>query len=582
MLVAVAGGDPRPRRAGRPARAARSGSSSATRRACRSTAPSRSRRRAGGGSTGTPPSSCSGDLVAERAGTDLRRLRAATACSRPLGHGRDDRHRLPGPRRPLHAGATCCASPASCSTRARVLRPRAAGRGHHAAAARPRRRAARLRPPAPRTRGGSASSSSGHKAPHWTPAGASPGHVRPLRAVGRVPVGRPGGRRGLRRRSAIEPFGAWARTAWPALGRAVLEAAQVGPTGPCAGDRRHGTFRPTHGNRATGVGEHAGRGQGSDGPARRGTRPLDAHRAGQQRHQRGVAHPHPRRARNRRASNRLYREALVAAALPPEVGYPTVVAHGGGRGEDWLVAERVPGRAARPRAGPTSATPTAVRAVEQLADAARRPPRHARRRPTCPPIENAPQLLEVGAADPTGPWSPPCTQAMSLHHVDPVMLANAIELVDATWRRRWSRSRRRPSCTATSPSRTCSGTRDRSPPCSTSSGPGPGHATSTSTSSCAAPPTPSCTWATTTSAAPAPRTTPRCRGGSPRPTRRCSSTRDQIDRVRVYSIAYDVRDLLASPPQAAPRHLPELHAYHRLQRSCERKSYIDVLGRGRV
>src|SRR5688572_32546854 len=47
---------------------------------------------------------------------------------------------------------------------------------------------------------------------------------------------------------------------------------------------------------------------------------------------------------NRRASNRLYREALVARALPPEVGYPTVVAHGGRRGEDWLVPERVPAR----------------------------------------------------------------------------------------------------------------------------------------------------------------------------------------------------------------------------------------------
>ena len=66
-----------------------------------------------------------------------------------------------------------------------------------------------------------------------------------------------------------------------------------------------------------------------------------------------------------------------------------------------------------------------------------------------------------------------------------------------------------------------------------------------------------------------------------RPTRSCSSTPRQIDRVRVYSIAYDVRDLLTTPPQAAPRHLPELHAYHRLQRVVERQSYIDALGQGR-
>jgi aminoglycoside phosphotransferase (APT) family kinase protein len=56
----------------------------------------------------------------------------------------------------------------------------------------------------------------------------------------------------------------------------------------------------------------------------------------------------------------------------------------------------------------------------------------------------------------------------------------------------------------------------------------------------------------------------------------------QIDRVRIYSIAYDVRDLLANPPTVAPRHLPELHAYHRLERVVHRRSYIDVLGRGRI
>src|SRR3990170_9030490 len=46
---------------------------------------------------------------------------------------------------------------------------------------------------------------------------------------------------------------------------------------------------------------------------------------------------------NRHPNNRLSREALVAQVLPPEVGYPTVVAHGGARSEDWLVTERVPG-----------------------------------------------------------------------------------------------------------------------------------------------------------------------------------------------------------------------------------------------
>ena len=81
---------------------------------------------------------------------------------------------------------------------------------------------------------------------------------------------------------------------------------------------------------------------------------------------------------------------------------------------------------------------------------------------------------------------------------------------------------------------------------------------------------------------PAPRTTPRSRGGSARAYPSLFEYPRQIDRVRVYSIAYDVRDLLASPPQGPPRHLPALHAYHRLKRVVERQSYIDDLGRGRA
>jgi CubicO group peptidase (beta-lactamase class C family) len=65
------------------------------------------------------------------------------------------------------------------------------------------------------------------KAPHWTPPEGSPatfGHfgqsgafvwVDPVAAVACVGLG-------------DEPFGAWARTAWPAIGSAVLGAARYG------------------------------------------------------------------------------------------------------------------------------------------------------------------------------------------------------------------------------------------------------------------------------------------------------------------------------------------------------------------
>lgn len=282
---------------------------------------------------------------------------------------------------------------------------------------------------------------------------------------------------------------------------------------------------------------------------------------------------------NRHPNNRLYREALVAAVLPPEVGYPKVVAHGGGRGEDWLVAERVPGE---PLAHhwPDLSDAERQRAVGQLAE--RLAALHRTRAPEgLPPIEHAPQLLEVGATDPTGPVVAALHRAMHLDHVDPVMLAEAAELVtrlapalvpfdsetlvhgDVTFENvlwhegevtalldvEWAR-------------------------------PGPRDLDLDILLRCAAYPH------LHVAAAHEART-------------RAEDYREvpwwlakaypalfeyprQIDRVRVYSIAYDVRDLLAAPPTVSPRHLPELHAYHRLARVVERKSYIDVLGRGRI
>ena len=201
-----------------------------------------------------------------------------------------------------------------------------------------------------------------------------------------------------------------------------------------------------------------------------------------------------------------------------------------------------------PTCGPTLTDAQREAAVDGLAErlaALHRTPAP----PDLPPIEHAPQLLEVGAADPTAARaSPRSTGPSELDHVDPVLLAEARDMVTRLAPVAHPVRGRRRSCTATSPSRTSCGTTTRSPRCSTSSGPVPGRATSTSTSSCAAPPTRTCTW----------------------PRRTCATTRvedyaevpwwlgkaypslfeypRQIDRVRIYSIAYDVRDLLAAPP----------------------------------
>ena len=55
-----------------------------------------------------------------------------------------------------------------------------------------------------------------------------------------------------------------------------------------------------------------------------------------------------------------------------------------------------------------------------------------------------------------------------------------------------------------------------------------------------------------------------------------------LERVRMYSIAYDVRDLLLDPPRVPVRHLSRLHAYHRLEDAVRGVSYLDSLAEGRV
>lgn len=47
---------------------------------------------------------------------------------------------------------------------------------------------------------------------------------------------------------------------------------------------------------------------------------------------------------NRQPNQRLRREAHLGPSLPPEVGYPQIVAYGGQLGADWLVVRRVPGK----------------------------------------------------------------------------------------------------------------------------------------------------------------------------------------------------------------------------------------------
>lgn len=69
---------------------------------------------------------------------------------------------------------------------------------------------------------------------------------------------------------------------------------------------------------------------------------------------------------NRKATGRLHREAMLAPALPATSGYPGVVASGGGGNLDWLIVRRRPG-APLAHAWPTMSRAERREAVHQLA-----------------------------------------------------------------------------------------------------------------------------------------------------------------------------------------------------------------------
>ncbi len=133
---------------------------------------------------------------------------------------------------------------------------------------------------------------------------------------------------------------------------------------------------------------------------------------------------------NRDLSLRLQREAVLSQCLPEEVGYPQVIQYGGEVGNDWLVTERVPGKPLS-RWWPTM-TPSARReAVRQLAARIR-----AVHQTPCPRLDglaDVPQLLDPA---PTGIEAVSrllgaLERAARLPNVDPGIIGEAADHVRA-------------------------------------------------------------------------------------------------------------------------------------------------------
>lgn len=277
---------------------------------------------------------------------------------------------------------------------------------------------------------------------------------------------------------------------------------------------------------------------------------------------------------NRRPDNRLAREAALAETLPAAVGYPTIVSVGAHHGGDWLVVRRVRGTPLAHR-WPDLAVADRRRAVKQLA--ARLAAVHATPTPDgLPPMLRAPQLLESGAAEPVIPVLAALERAADLDRVDPGVMTQAIDLVrelapvlapfdsdtlihgDVTFENvlwdsgevtalldlEWSR-------------------------------PGPRDLDLDIILRCCAHPE------LHVAAQHAARTSAHDYRDVPAWLAEdypgLFSAPKWIDRLRLYSIAYDVRDLLAFPPSVRVSALPSLHPYHRLVRVVQGTSYLDSI-----
>lgn len=133
---------------------------------------------------------------------------------------------------------------------------------------------------------------------------------------------------------------------------------------------------------------------------------------------------------NRDASPRLHREAILSQALPPEVGYPPLVQYGGEAGGDWLIAQRLPGRPLS-RSWPAMEPAARREAVRQLA--VRLKAVHATR---CPVLGGAVESTQLIQRAPSGrqavaPLLDAVERATRLPNVDRLILHEVSEFVAA-------------------------------------------------------------------------------------------------------------------------------------------------------
>lgn len=274
---------------------------------------------------------------------------------------------------------------------------------------------------------------------------------------------------------------------------------------------------------------------------------------------------------NRHPNQRLHREAFLGPRLPADVGYPAVVAYGGTIGADWLVAERRPGGVLS-RAWPTMTRDERRRAVAQLATLLRR--LHDTPAPPDLPPTNCPQLLSPDTIPAVAPLLDGLDRLAELPHVDPGFVTEL-------------RAAARDLAVVIEPFR------------STTLIHGDlhfenilwdGYVVTALLDFEYARPAPRdleldvllrfCAYPFL-HVAPDYEDQTRAEDYAEIPWWLCDEYPELFehprcyDRVRLYCLAYDVRDLLEIPPNRPPRELPDLHAYHRLERLLRGESHVD-------
>ncbi|MEM9202649.1 MAG: aminoglycoside phosphotransferase family protein [Actinomycetota bacterium] len=129
---------------------------------------------------------------------------------------------------------------------------------------------------------------------------------------------------------------------------------------------------------------------------------------------------------NRRPNQRLRREAVLGPSLPGEIGYPMVVSYGGQMGADFLVVKRVPGQPLA-HCWPDMSRTQRRRAVHQVAAKLKR--LHQTPGPDNLPLIDAPQLLRGDTLSPVMSLLVALDQARSLTHVDRFLMDDLEQLV---------------------------------------------------------------------------------------------------------------------------------------------------------